>query len=331
MTSLPLGECYSWAWRFVKDNDGILVHGTLINPWDGRQISHAWVELDGYIFDWQTQHTDPLTINEFIRRWQPSSIKRYSKEEALINVIKFEHFGPWHETRRRNPDEELRNLERQAKTGDQDAALQLVTAMYRAGQLIKREHPIYPIEQGVSIQPLNDTEVILSISILHDVFDMWREQHAGLTTYLLSRADFDRVEPLQNIKYSYMNTDDIPGLGIALGVELAVIDPNWPAKSWAPYYVDNKTNKYRLGIPIPNIGDYVEQADLFRLTLFGHRTISTWMSGHWQAINLAVEIYHFNELCQAYSDFKRQQDILTSYQRDVINNALTWLRIKHAY
>lgn len=326
MTSIPLGECYSWAWRFVKDNDGILVHGTLTNPWDGKQLSHAWVELDGYIFDWQTQHTDPLTINEFIRRWQPSGIKRYSKEEALINVIKFEHFGPWHETRRRNPDEELRNLERQAKTGDQDAALQLVTAMHRTGQLIKRDYPIYSIEEGLSIQLINEGEAILSIALDHDVFDMWRNAHPGLTQHLFQREHYHPfTKAVQNIKYTYMNTDDIPGS------RMEFVDPNWPAKSWAPYYWDNKTDRYHLGVPIPNIGDFLEQGDLIRLTLFGHRTISAWMSGHWQAINLAVEIYHFNELCQAYSDFNRQQEILASYQRDVINNALTWLRIKHAY
>jgi hypothetical protein len=77
-----------------------LVHGTWVDPdhvllQDKHRIGHAWVELsDGYIWEPITGLIcEPTLFHAF---GSTVDVETYSETAARINMVRSQHFGPWH-------------------------------------------------------------------------------------------------------------------------------------------------------------------------------------------------------------------------------------------
>jgi hypothetical protein len=88
-----LGDCYLNAGQIIMDDDATLIHGVITSDQYG-DVAHAWVELDdGYIYE---PSTDAVYHPEdFEKIHAPVELKRYEGEEARIEMISNEHWGPW--------------------------------------------------------------------------------------------------------------------------------------------------------------------------------------------------------------------------------------------
>jgi len=124
---VPVGDCFAWASKRVgerdidwSDPDINVVHATVAPKWHDRPYEHAWVEMHGKAFDWQTHSTKPegLSIKDFYDHYQPikATIQRYSPEEAVLYPMPAHagHYGPWTDTprpkgriKRRNPADQV--------------------------------------------------------------------------------------------------------------------------------------------------------------------------------------------------------------------------------
>ena len=96
--TIAMGDCFRWAYKNVIAQGGTLVHGTVIHPWTKKPFKHAWVERDGYAYDWQTivmRQQPPMTLRAFSKIWQPSEQARYSASKAANALLLHKHFGPW--------------------------------------------------------------------------------------------------------------------------------------------------------------------------------------------------------------------------------------------
>lgn len=99
MSTIALGRCFQFAFDEIMDKPKAkLIHGYIIDPWDGKQILHAWVEYRGKAYDWQTivaRGQKPLTIKAYYKKWKADPRFIYDHEEAAINVLRHKHSGPW--------------------------------------------------------------------------------------------------------------------------------------------------------------------------------------------------------------------------------------------
>ena len=104
--TIPYGDCFEWAYKFIKETDdedgAILVHANVRHPFPGPEeretFEHAWVEMGGKVYDWQNMMVrgkGSVLIDEFYETWKPFEIVKYTKEEAIINLIKNRNYGPW--------------------------------------------------------------------------------------------------------------------------------------------------------------------------------------------------------------------------------------------
>lgn len=66
---------------------------------------HAWIEDNGYVYDWQTMEAGHGGVyrgrgfprDVFYELFQPEDTVRYSWEQALANLVRHGHHGPWDE------------------------------------------------------------------------------------------------------------------------------------------------------------------------------------------------------------------------------------------
>jgi len=93
------GMCYPFANKFIRslpkgvDDRAILVHGTVYNTLLDRSFPHAWVELDGKIYDNVfTEGIDKERWEEFL---VPSNTKTYTWHESVRRMLDTGHHGPW--------------------------------------------------------------------------------------------------------------------------------------------------------------------------------------------------------------------------------------------
>jgi hypothetical protein len=109
---MPVGDCFMAAGRYVMDvactaqEEGYtLVHGVVggQGPLEGRRIHHAWVEVDDgpvvMVVDVSNDKNLVLPRDAYYRLGQvvPDECRRYTPEEAIIAMVRSEHWGPWEE------------------------------------------------------------------------------------------------------------------------------------------------------------------------------------------------------------------------------------------
>lgn len=99
-----IGNCYEYAAGYLivdgkKGPDMNLVHGS-IRGFGNPRIKHAWVEvLDGdgnisAVYEPGSNHLwSPPMFGQFFNAHVDA---RYPKDKAYVNLIKTEHYGPWH-------------------------------------------------------------------------------------------------------------------------------------------------------------------------------------------------------------------------------------------
>lgn len=105
---IACGQCFSFANTLGREmlDDGIIperdihiVHGTVIEPFaeDPNRHVHAWVEAKGKVRDWQLKIAGKhyLPTREFYKLFEPENVVKYSVEEAMLNMVRFGHQGPW--------------------------------------------------------------------------------------------------------------------------------------------------------------------------------------------------------------------------------------------
>lgn len=96
--TIACGECYSYAYARVREG-GMLVHATVRDPWSGKRYGHAWVEDDGYVYDWQTSvglgTGKPRTYAAFYDLYQPEQLRFFDTTAAAVNALRHRHYGPW--------------------------------------------------------------------------------------------------------------------------------------------------------------------------------------------------------------------------------------------
>ena len=91
-----LGLCYELSGRYVSNHpDAILVHGRLTNPFGKgfTELDHSWVEEENEIFDPVMDRRWPKEVYESL--FNVKIYQKYSYEEVLKTILKYEHWGPW--------------------------------------------------------------------------------------------------------------------------------------------------------------------------------------------------------------------------------------------
>jgi hypothetical protein len=90
------GRCYELAFRVMHEEPGaerfVLVHGVV-----GGRLGHAWIELDdGTVYDPVLDQRVP--VDEYTTMFHAVAERRYTRAEALENMLKNNKHGPWHDT-----------------------------------------------------------------------------------------------------------------------------------------------------------------------------------------------------------------------------------------
>ncbi len=87
-----LGSCYQLAGQAVVDDKGDLIHGSIQGE-DNPRIGHAWVDTGEGIY--APVIDKDLPYDFWIRFAKPIEEVRYTKTEAMIQMLRSKHWGPW--------------------------------------------------------------------------------------------------------------------------------------------------------------------------------------------------------------------------------------------
>ncbi len=101
------GDCYEVAGRLIiaeADDRLELVHATVVGPGTPRH-GHAGVEgttdIGGFplrlCIDKSNGNDVALPADGYYRLGQVEDVRRYTREEALVLMLRTRHFGPWEE------------------------------------------------------------------------------------------------------------------------------------------------------------------------------------------------------------------------------------------
>lgn len=99
------GQCYKVAYQFFDRNNyknpGMkLVHGLIIGqgPIEGKKIDHAWVEYNGYVYDYTlSEKYQVLPIRDYYKlaRLNEKDLIKYTPDQVLKLVLEHKTYGPW--------------------------------------------------------------------------------------------------------------------------------------------------------------------------------------------------------------------------------------------
>jgi hypothetical protein len=104
-----IGECYTFAFKKALKSivDGtadktVIIHATVKDVWDKHPYSHAWVEVDGVVYDWQTMEAGSSKYagegwprDDFYKAYTPYNIKKYTPKQTSQLSNEKGHTGPW--------------------------------------------------------------------------------------------------------------------------------------------------------------------------------------------------------------------------------------------
>lgn len=93
------GDCYRAAVKWInasKENDWVLVHGSVMSHTLGKRIDHAWCERGELVVD-LAQPIGQRLIERglYYRSATPEISRRYPSAIAMLLSIRNTHFGPW--------------------------------------------------------------------------------------------------------------------------------------------------------------------------------------------------------------------------------------------
>lgn len=104
--TIPCGECFQFAIKLsttilaekiIPPDKVRVVHAMVKTKWHPKKYAHAWVESRGRAYDWQMNMTrvGSIPIPDFYEFYNPTKIKKYTIQEAIRNLVKHNHYGPW--------------------------------------------------------------------------------------------------------------------------------------------------------------------------------------------------------------------------------------------
>lgn len=81
-------------------------HGTATGqgPIAGLPIRHAWVEYGDIVIDASNGHNWSGRRERYYELGEIRDVRRYTYAEALKNLLRFQHYGPWDEDERGHDD-----------------------------------------------------------------------------------------------------------------------------------------------------------------------------------------------------------------------------------
>lgn len=101
----PLGDCYRWAYNYVYKHGKALLHQGYVTPplSNDPAFQHAWVTHNGLVKDWQTMVAGfggnycgrGYPEAAYAELWNPTRVRTFTQEEALIACERAGHYGPW--------------------------------------------------------------------------------------------------------------------------------------------------------------------------------------------------------------------------------------------
>lgn len=99
------GECFETANNLAVTmmvrgiHDIHIVHGLVTHPAAGFRHIHAWVEVEGLIFDYSHQVGFVMPRDRYYAAGEitGAEIHYYTVQEALDEALKAAHHGPWDE------------------------------------------------------------------------------------------------------------------------------------------------------------------------------------------------------------------------------------------
>lgn len=95
------GNCYEIAGKMIANmpDDTLLCHGTVTGQGQvkGIRFGHAWIELNGCVIDQSNGLKICMKKERYyeIGKIKESKVKKYIKRDALLNLLKYKHFGLW--------------------------------------------------------------------------------------------------------------------------------------------------------------------------------------------------------------------------------------------
>lgn len=90
-----IGRCYELAYLGAeRANEWVIVHGEVSGPPGIGRIGHAWLELDGEVFE--TTRDELHDALQYCGRYSATVLAKYTYKEAALMVVKEGHYGPWH-------------------------------------------------------------------------------------------------------------------------------------------------------------------------------------------------------------------------------------------
>ena len=101
------GHCYKFAYEYMFDHDGILIHAEVFSHVLGHVIGHALVEIEEAII------YEPVADRYFekkrlYRKFAVKELARYTIKEALNQACISGTYGPW-TNNKNNINEERKN------------------------------------------------------------------------------------------------------------------------------------------------------------------------------------------------------------------------------
>jgi hypothetical protein len=100
-TMTTLGDCFRAAAHFAMYNcadDAEVVHGTVRGTGGlakGKRYTHAWVELNGHVLEVANGRHLMVGRDAYYRSGRVQDVRRYSIEEATLEMLRTGHYGPW--------------------------------------------------------------------------------------------------------------------------------------------------------------------------------------------------------------------------------------------
>lgn len=100
------GNCYEAALVLLMfdevPDDAVLCHGKVTGggPVAGMRFGHAWVELaDGTVIDRSNGNDVTMDKERYyaIGQIREDEVRRYEKQEAFMEALRTEVYGPWEE------------------------------------------------------------------------------------------------------------------------------------------------------------------------------------------------------------------------------------------
>lgn len=93
------GDCFEVAYATAQQIPGSeIVHGIPLGQAgnaEGRRYWHAWVELNGLVFDFSNGLQVIMRSERYYRIGDVKLMWRFKEDEYEYQALNFEHYGPW--------------------------------------------------------------------------------------------------------------------------------------------------------------------------------------------------------------------------------------------